>query len=363
VSELIVKVVEIDDIKPHPNADRLDLAVVAGWNCVVRKGEFNVGDRVIYIPIDAVLPPQLEGQLFPIESKIKLTKSRIRTIKIRGAVSQGLVIKPEEVGLTRTYVGEDVGDILGITKYEPPQSSVPQGMRVGVPRKHTNPLFRKYTDIENFKHYNTLFEPGENVYVTEKLHGTSARYGWFPVVADTWWKKVKKFFGWLKPWEFCYGSRNVQLQSKSYNGFYEDNVYAKILVQEDLSGMLDHNEAVYGEIVGSSIQKGYTYGCKEGQHEFYAYDVQIDGEWLNPTEFVHFCDVRGIKRVPVLYVGPYVFELIDNMRKGDSYIGDQKIREGIVIKPVEEQVSMVGRKVLKFINDDYLLKEDNTDFH
>jgi RNA ligase (TIGR02306 family) len=365
VSELIVKVVSIDNIQPHPNADRLDLAVIAGWNCVVGKDQFKAGDKAIYLPIDSILPPELEGNLFPIDSKIKLKNSRIRTIKIRGAVSQGLVIRPEQVGLEKLPVGTDVKDKLGITKYEPPVVSVPSGMRGGhaVKKKNVNTNFSKYTDINNFKHYNTLFEPGEEVYVSEKIHGTSSRYGWFPVEVNTWWKRIKKFFGFLKPYEFCYGSRNVQLQSKEYTGYYEKNVYAKILKQEGFRTKLNEGEAIYGEIVGEAIQKGYTYGCKPGEHRFYAYDAMVDGKWLDYSQFVSFCFQRNIPRVPELYVGPFVFELIDNMRKGDSTVGGQRTREGVVIKPTVEKVSMVGRKVLKFINDDYLLKEDNTDFH
>jgi RNA ligase (TIGR02306 family) len=362
MSELIVKAVEIDDVIPHPNADRLDLVVIAGWNCVVRKGEYKKGDLAIYIPIDSILPVELESKLFPIESKVKLTNSRIRTIKLRGAISQGLVIRPEEVGLTGVRVGDDVRDRLGITKFEPEQASIPSGMKSGAPRKKANSNFNKYTDINNFKHYNNLFEPGEEVYVSEKIHGTSARYGFYPTEVNSLWKKIKRFFGMLPKFEFCYGSRNVQLQQKSYNGFYEENVYAKILKQEAIEDKLDWGEAIFGEIVGSSIQKGYTYGCKEGEHRFYAYDAMKDGKWLDYRDFVEFCDERGFTRVPELYVGPYCFEIVNELRSGDSTIGGQKVREGVVIKPVIEKISMVGRKVLKYVSDEYLLK-DQTDFH
>lgn len=371
MSELKVSVVSIDDVQPHPNADRLDLAVVAGWNCVVRKGEYVKGDKVVYIPIDAVLPPELEGKLFPIDSKVKLKNSRIRTIKLRGAISQGLVVRLDEVGLNdRVAVGTDVREDLGITKYEPPASSVPSHMQGAAkgPKKGNNPHFKKYTDIENFKWYKDLFAPGEPVYVSEKLHGTSARFGWFPEEPNTVWKKVKALFRKIlkleTPYEFCIGSRNVQLQGKKYNGFYEENVYAKIAKQYDLENRLMYGEAVYGEIVGEAIQKGYTYGCGQGEHRFYVYDAQVDGAWLGYHSFIALVDLElGLDRVPELYVGPFDAEKIDQLRKGDSTIGGQKVREGVVIKAIDETNSMIGRKVLKYINDDYLLREDNTDFH
>src|SRR4051812_18577876 len=166
MSTLKVEVVLIDEILPHPNADRLELARIAGWNCVVRKGEYSAEDKVVYIPVDAILPVELEGKLFPLESKIKLEKSRVRTIKLRGAISQGIVATLPELGLCDQAVGTDVSEVLGITKYEPPVASTPGLLRRKMlsPKKG-NPAFRKYTDIENFKHYNTLFNPGDLVWV------------------------------------------------------------------------------------------------------------------------------------------------------------------------------------------------------
>lgn len=365
MSELKVEVVQIDDLQPHPNADRLELAVIKGWSCVVRKGEYQKGQKVVYIPIDSVLPPALEGQLFPPDSKVKLTKGRIRTIKLRGAISQGLVITLDEARVAHnTAVGTDVCEKLGITKYEPPVSSVPgkmKGRRAGK-KSGVNSNFHKYTDINNFKHYPHLFEPGEIVYVSEKLHGTSARYGWFPTQANTFWKKVKKLFGLLPAYEFCLGSRNVQLQDRKYDGFYDQNLYGKIAEQESLHEKLEHGEAVYGEIVGTGVQAGYTYGCTEGEHKFFAYDAMVDGKWLDYPDFIHFCAVKGIQVVPELYVGPYDAAVVDALRRGDSTIGGQKCREGVVVKSFFEQQCLIGRKVLKFINDEYLLK-DQTDFH
>lgn len=364
MSTLKVEVVSIDNIYPHANADKLEICQIAGWQCVVPKGEFKAGDKVVYIPIDSILPNDLEVKLFPPESKVKLSKSRVKTIRLRGAISQGLVVSLNELELQDSLpVGTDVAEALGITKYEPSTSSQPSIIRGNqIKRKDQNSNFTKYTDIQNFKHYNQLFEEGEMVYVTEKLHGTSARYGWYPTEVNTLWRKVKKFFGFLPKYEFCYGSRNVQLQQKSYTGFYTENVYTKMLDQYDLKFKLPEGYSVYGEVVGPGIQKDYTYGLKEGEHRLYIYDIQIDGKYVNPASFLALCKGLNLETVPVLYIGPYSHELIETLRVGDSTIGGQKVREGIVIKPLVEQTTYIGRKVLKYLNDEYLLK-DQSDFH
>jgi len=267
-------------------------------------------------------------------------------------------------GITKLTVGADVTEKLGVIKYEPPESSVPGQMRTNGQQAKRNPHFHKYTDIENFKNYNHLFQAGDAVYITEKLHGTSARYGMLPTASDKWWKKLLKFFKLLPEFEFCYGSRNIQLQSTVRKKvFYDTNVYAKIAKQQSLHTVLQPGEVLYGEIVGDGIQKDYTYGCEDGEHQFYAYDVMIDGRYLDAIDFRDWCRLRGIKPVPMLYLGQWDQKIADKLRGGDSEIGGQKVREGVVIKPTQEAVTYAGRKVLKYINDDYLLLKDQTDYH
>lgn len=373
MSTLKVEIVKIDDVQKHPNADRLDLVVVKGWNVVAGREDpgteprYKKGDIVIYIPIDSVLDPKLETFLFPPGSKITLEKSRVRTIKIRKAVSQGMVIDicPELIKmypkLAKVREGEDVTAILGIVKYEPPAPPVTmRGMAVS--KKKSNPYFDKYTDLENFKNYPDLFKEGELVSITEKLHGTSHRMGKLPTSASTLWKKFLKFLRLLPEFEYVYGSRSRQLQDvMNQKVYYSKNVYCMIFNQ--YKSKISNNEVVYGEIVGDGIQDGYMYGCKQGEWKFFAYDVKIDGKWLDREEFVEYCKSRDIPMVPTLYEGPFSIEKSKSLAKGDSTIGGQKVREGVVIKPMKEENSyVVGRKVLKLINDDYLLR-NNTDFH
>jgi RNA ligase (TIGR02306 family) len=378
MSTFKVPLTRVREVLPHDNADRLEVVKVYDWLVVTGKGNFKPGDRVVYIPVDSILPQELEDKLFPAGSKIKLDKHRVKSIKIRGHISQGMVVAADEIlgGYGKPVAEEsDVAPLMGITKYEPPSWSLPTKMMPRAKPKKTNPNFGKYTDIENFKWYDRVFQDNERVYISEKLHGTSFRAGWFKNEPTTLWKKVLKFLRILPEWEFCWGSRTVQIQCKLYHkGYYDEDVYTKMVRQYDLKNRIPKGYAVYGEIVGDGIQKGYTYGCGPGEHKLYVYDVQHNGHWLNyevndespelpSTTFPAAVDAFCLTPVPCLYVGPFKREVVDYFRDGDSKIGDQKVREGIIIKPVHEATAACGRKVLKAISDAYYLKADNTDFH
>jgi len=364
MSELIVEVVEIDKIENHPNADRLDMATVKGWQCVVKKDAFKAGDKGLYIPIDSILPIELEEMIFGPESKVKLSKSRVKTIKLRGAISQGLLVGLDVVGLSSNLeIGTDLKEELKISKYEPPVGRQ-QGLMGGykVP-KIVNENFKKYTSIENVKNYIRLFKDGEEVSVTEKIHGTNFRAGYVPREFNTMWKKVLRFFGVLSEYEFVYGSHNVQLQNSVSVKSESTNVYLEAVKRDRLSEILKPGEVIYGEIYGSSVQKNYIYGCEEGQRKTVYFDLMINGEYQEPDAFFAWCAKNNIPTSPELYRGPFDFEKIKGLLKGNSVmVPSQKIIEGGVCKAVDKTSSIIGRKVLKFINDDYLLK-DNTEFH
>jgi RNA ligase (TIGR02306 family) len=372
MSSFHVPYTHIGNISIHPNADRLEIAQVGetDWQVVVGKGHQAPGDPCLYIPIDSILPEPLEAFLFPPDSKITLSKSRVRSIKIRGALSQGMVILPSvelmvlypNVRWSKLSDGDDLAEALGITKYEPPAVHVQSAYGRVSGTTHNNPLFRKYTDIENFKYYPTLFEDGELVYVSEKLHGTSARYAMLPTHVYGFWKRVRKIFGFLPAYEFCYGSRNVQLQARK-KLYYKSDVYDRVAKTYNLAAVLRPGEVLYGEIVGPGIQKGYTYGVTEGEVAFYAYDVSVDEKFLGFKRFVEWCDEHEIPRVPALYIGLFNKERIGTLLAGPSLLPNQPVKEGVVIKSLVERRSHIGRAVLKWVSDAYLLKPENTDIH
>ncbi len=355
-------IVKIREVLPHDNAERLEIAMIEGWACVTGKGQFRAGDKAIYIAVDSVLTPDVQTAILG-DSKITLHKSRVRAIRIRGKVSQGLLVGfkewPKLAGLP---VEEDVSLQLGVTKYEPPvpeyQKSVP-----GAPRKKANPLFKEYTDISNIKHYFGIFKDGETVVMTEKIHGTSARYALLPTVANTLWKRFKKLVGLLPKYEFCYGSRRVQLQNQpGKKGYYGEDVYGNIAKQHDIEKLLLPGEEVFGEIYGPGIQKGYAYSAEE--HCFVVYDVQKDGRWLDHGELVMWCEGNKLPMVPVLYVGPYSDAKLAEFTSGPSILDPHtKVREGTVVRSINETIGPCGRVVLKSISPEYSLNKDNSDFH
>lgn len=365
MSTLKVEVVTIDAIEKHPNADRLDLAVVKDWRCVTAKDRFQVGDKAVYFPIDSVLPPKLEASLFPPDSKIKLEKSRIRTIKIRGAISQGLLCTLDELGLRANLeIGTDLTAKLDVTKYEPPVHMTPQSRAHQVSRKQVNPHFNKYTDIENFKNYPELFQPEDKVVVLEKIHGTNFRAGYVPFHASTFWKKVKRFFGLTPKFEFVYGSHNVQLQDKfRYNGYHSENgnVYDEAVKKYRLREVVCHGDVIYGEIYGDGIQKNYSYGCGDGERKLAVFDIKRDGQYLDQDSVDYLCAFYGLPHAPIEYIGPFMSrEFVRQFVDGPSTLCDkQKVREGVIIKSASEQMTYMGRKILKFKSDEFLLKTDD----
>ncbi len=368
MSSLYIKICQIEKIIEHPNANKLEICKLKNldWTCIVQKDSFKTRDLCLYIPIDSILSEELENKIFGKDSKIKLEKRRVRSIKLRKVISQGLVVKPETVGIFDYKEGQDFTKELGITKYEPVEK-LPNiyGTCHKIKKKFNNQNFFKYTDIENIKNYPKVFKDGEQVCVTEKLHGTSIRLGWVKNEIDSLWKKIKKFLGFWKEYSFLVGSRNVQIYYKNKEGcYYDSNIYTR--TAEKYKNILLKGEILYGEIVGKNIQANYSYGCKEGETQFYAYDIMKDGKWLDPNDFNNLCYLRNIPKVPLLYNGPFSKEVVEKYTIGPSVLcpNEQPIREGCVIKSnPERQNPFIGRTILKSINPEYLLLKDNSDFH
>lgn len=379
-----VPLTNILEISAHNNADSLEVATVYGFQVIVKKGQYRAGDAVVYIPIDSILPQELEDKLFPYTKnekgelqppKIKLHHHRVRQIRIRGLASQGMLINTldvaDKVNFKKAHAEDDLAAILGVTKYEPPEAGPSSTMGAGRSRnkKHEHPLFHKYNGLDNIKWFPTLFKEDEEVVVQEKLHGTNARASVLPYMANTWKKKLKKLFGLAPKIEKCYGSNNVDISAATdYKGFYGEDVYGKTFNALDVFSKLKEGEIVFGEIVGPGIQKGYTYGLKE--HQFVVFDVkrlQPDGksfEWLTPSDVEDFCKERGFAYVPVLYRGKYNRDYIYGLTKGKSVFDPAtKVREGVVVKAANNYTVGGNKKALKWVSEDYLADDKNTDFH
>lgn len=365
MSSLIVEVCEISNIESHPNADRLDIATVKGWNCIVQKDSYKVGEHCVFFPPDSILPEKLINDF---ELEFLKKGGRVGTLKLRGYISQGLVLPITCMGNNRFHpVGTDVTKLLGVTKYEVPEKPIQMQGKVTT-RKVQNPNFTKYTDIENIQNFNTVFEDGDIVVITEKIHGSNIRFGWLPIEIN--WKNgnilgilrslFKKYILQEK-YEFVYGSHNVQLQFDSDKGFYGENIYAKVLKTYDLS-ILPDGYTFYGEVYGKGVQD-LEYGC-DGL-DLSVFDVKKpDGRYMDALKAEKLIHDVGMSPVPILYSGPFDFRVLKLCTEGNSVICENQIREGCVVKPIlETNHPRIGRMILKSINPEYLARKNRTEFH
>jgi len=364
-----VEVSTIDEIIPHPNADMLNIFKVKGWQVVARTNTYNLGDTILYIPVDSILPEKLEKALFPEDSKIKLNNSRIKAIKIRQFVSQGMIIDLDTIcqvySLSKTdfKLGSDVGSLLNITKYEPPVPKFQMGSIGPANKNKANSNFHVYTKFPRLQNYPLMFKEEDDVVVTEKIHGTNFRAGWVPFEANKWWRKLLKFVGLAPQWQFVYGTHYTQLSDKFlYKGYYEQNVYAKMVSKYKLKNILKKGDVIYGEIYGAGIQKGYTYGLNN-DIDLVVFDIMRNGKYLDYEDFEEQAFYGYYLKIPaLLFEGKYKDCNLNDLCVGESILSPtQKVREGCMVKPLIES-DLLPRKGAKVINPAYLL-EDNTEFH
>lgn len=356
---------KIADLQPIPNADRIEVATVDGWQCVVKKGEFKVGDLCIYIEIDSVLPNDIPYWSFMADRKF-----RVKTIRLRKQISQGLCIplkkdeareyvpkelRPSPLGRLYVQEGSDVTDELGIEKYLSPSER--ESDCVGTPKKKHNwfvkfmtrfSWYRKLTKTRSKSFPDWISKTDEEriqncpwvltkyadkpMYVTEKLDGQSATY----------WYKRKLFGG-----EFGICSRTVRKFE------WDGSNWSKVAKMYDIKKKLKsdfRNIAIQGEIVGPKIQGNKL---QRSELEFYVFNVyDIDKRrYFNIAELLGFCDCKGLKHVPLLDVDfklpATVAEMVE-YSKGKSTMADVE-REGVVVRSHDKSVSF------KAVSPDFLL--------
>jgi RNA ligase (TIGR02306 family) len=356
----------INNILDIPDADNIELAVVNGWFCIVKKGSHSIGDLVVCATTDAVIPLEISEKL-GVTNYLR-SKERVRTIKLRGVYSECLLIPIDLIPESRRKYGEDLMDVLKIYKYEPPARLIT--LASGKKRRyHENPNFYIYYKFPNFKNVPNIFDEYDYVEITRKIHGTNARYGIVKKTKLSLWDKIKKFFGFDLGWgeyEFVVGSHNVEKGSDT-QGFYDTNVWYDIEKKYDIKNKLWNlvkknisikgNDTsigsgliIYGEIYGKGIQKNYEYGLDDIQ--LCIFDVELNKKYFNLTsaEFV-VNDYLKLPYVEVLHKGLYSEE-VKNKFVFNNFINNTKVpHEGIVIKAVDGNRA----KVAKVINPDYLI--------
>ncbi len=364
MSQLKVEICKIDKIETHPNANKLDLATIKGWQCVVGKDNHKENDLVIYCPPDSIIPSSIIEK-YNLEFLKK--NGRVGRIKLRGCLSEGLILGldclPSDY---RIEEGKDVGTVLNIKKYEVPEPiyNACSSNRV-ISKRKKNSLFSEYTDIDNIKNYQNIFTENDIVVITEKIHGTNFRCGYLSIEyrgLSGFFKRLYHKYITKKTHEVCVGSHHVQKTFwNKYKGYYNSDIYSEIAKRYRLDEIIPKDYILYGEIYGKSIQD-LTYGLTD-KTDVVFFDVKYKGEYLSYAEFVEFCLYRNLPRVPCLYVGEFSNSLITEHTSGQSKFCPSQIREGCVIKTaIETKDKQIGRKILKSISVDYLLRKNGTEY-
>jgi RNA ligase (TIGR02306 family) len=350
-------VAKINEIKSIEGADNIELAVIGGWNCITKKGEYKVDDLVIIATTDAIIPQNLSDAMNVTNYLRK--GGRVRTVKLKGVYSECLII-PNKFIFTEYYKeGSDMMDKLSIHKYEPPvkQIQLASGRKI---KYKDNPNFHVYYKFPNLKNVDGMFTVNDMVEITRKIHGTNARYGIVKKTKLSLLDKIKKFFGnkWIE-YEFIVGSHNVEKGSES-QGFYDTNVWYDIEKKYNIKSKLwnwvrRHNPidigegiVLYGEIYGPGIQKNYDYGLDE--IKFAGFDIKMNGEYLNVirANFI-ITQPLSLPYVEILHRGVWSQEIQDKFTFNNFIPGTKVPEEGIVIK----HVSGERQRIAKVINPDY----------
>lgn len=331
----------IADILPIEGADAIEVAVVDGWKVVIKKGEFAIGDSAIYLEIDSWVPHEIAPFLSkghePREYN-DVKGERLRTVKLRGQVSQGLLLNywdfpdvVKEFHKTRIVdpndidASFDVTDILGIQKWEAPIPAQLQGQAKGtfpsslIPKTDQERIQNCFRDIE---------KKGDVTYeVTMKLDGSSTT-----------------IFRWEGELRVC--SRNMELKINDEN---KDNTFVAMALE--IGDRIPEGFALQGELMGPGVQ-GNREGFKD--HKFFVFDVFLikEHKYAGPAYRRVLCQEYGFEHVPVLGVAWKAPESVDAglaLAEGPSI--NHKIREGLVWKCNEDPSFS-----FKTISNQFLLK-------
>jgi RNA ligase (TIGR02306 family) len=322
----------IDDIKPILDADAIEQANVLGWTVVVKRGEFAIGDKCVFFEIDSVLPLDKTWAAF-----MQPRKGRVKTIKLRGCLSQGLALPLSILeNNTREFsIDDDVTELLNVTKFEPP---LPMGMGDCA---GTFPAEIPKTDETRLQSIvNILDELKQHKFVaTVKCDGMSG----------TFYKKNN---------ELIVCSRNWALKQS------QNSIFWNLAERYNLQNVIPEGFVIQGEVCGPGIQKNRLQLKTTDLFVFNVYDA-TNKMYLDYEDVILFCKKHNLKTVPQAFV-------VDNLEQFDftldnflllaqgKYDGTQSRREGIVVRPLKECKSSVlnGRFSFKVIANDFLLNDE-----
>ena len=337
----LASIKEISDLIPIEGRDRIELAIIDGWQVIVKKGEFSRGDKCVYIEIDSVLPEKPEFEF------LRSKDFRIRTMKMAGVISQGICFPLSILPCGQYILEQDVTDIVGVKQYEKTMDDAPQQMqpkqatfkypkwlmRWGWFRKLVSrsskrearafPNFISKTDEVRIQNMPFLLRNKEPMICTEKIDGQS---GTFALV------RHKGLFG--RKYEYIVCSRNRRLYKEDNSSYWA--VSAKYHIELSLTALMGWCGnpswvAIQGECISPKVQ-GNKY--KVTEPDFYVFNVITPKGRLGTLEAYKLAKAVGLKFVPIVnanYVLPDTVSEVFDYATGQSAIGDT-LREGLVIR-------------------------------
>jgi RNA ligase (TIGR02306 family) len=371
MSDLLVKVLEVTDVRLHPNAERLEIVSAGGWEIVSGKSNYKVGDTVVHVPPDAMVPRPLAEQWGVAQylsfANASPEKGRVKAAKLRGFVSYGF-FAPNDSGAA---IGANLMEHYGIDKYEPPPP--PIGLQAGqMARNH--PLFHTYTDMQNLRNFPDQLDYSQELVVLEKIHGTNSRIGWVRS-GESLEAIMPGMTSFLAPTalEMAIGTHRTQRKPEDagvyafpyekYKAAFDKLLFA--MNGDDLKSLI-----VFGEIYGPGVQDLHydTLGVEKGYRVF---DIAVDGRYIEWSLLEHICRGAGLPLVPELARGHFTFEQLCGFAAGDTMMGGKHIREGVVVRPANQELVWgkgtmdphPKRMIFKLISGDYLTRKGGTEYH
>ncbi len=338
----------IEKIYPHSNADSLELAKLEGmsFQFVVPKGKYFEGQLVLFFPLDSLLPEYILEYIGLTGKLSGPKKNRIKTIKLRGEISQGLLVAPDELGMmTLNTPGLDMTEKLGVTKYEPPENLSKNARTRSLPGEIS------YYDIEGAQKWSAVVDALMEipVLITEKLEGSNyaAMYkkdGTFVVCTHR--QQVEEIEGYTHTWwEVSRRQKIPELCQK---------------IMDAYEGLAQY-VVVRGEVVGPKIQGNY-YGLPT--YHLFVFDIEVDGKVIDAWQWLAYRNLGWFDSVPVLEISVPLKTYLDGKTlqeksTAQSTLNPKLLREGIVIRPMTEMNwEKLGRVIIKQRSPEYLLKSD-----
>jgi RNA ligase (TIGR02306 family) len=360
MSDLLVTVVTIDEVLPHPNADKLEIVRFGGWQIVSGKGNYTSGQTAIHVPPDAMVPRVLAeqwGVAQYLSWKKDAAKGRVRAIKLRSAPSYGF-LAPNDANVE---LGTNLADALEIEKYEEPVSGGSGQM------SSNHPFFHIYTDIQNLRNFPDQLAYGEPLILTEKLHGTNSRVGWVASNTPEGGSVLEKVVGTHKTQRKTEECGVYGLPFELYGDSLEKMCNRIMIEILNPSGDPFLSVLFFGEIFGPGVQDLH-YGM-DGK-KWRMFDIAVNGNYLPWTYVRELAEEFDVPMVPHMTPGFYTFEELCELAEGKSVLSPDQIKEGLVVRPMYEMTWGNGtldpnpkRMIFKIISSDYLTRKNGTEHH